>query len=135
MASRPYATQMALLIEDDPLVLAAAEEMLHELGYHVRVAESVQSATAIIDLAHPRVAILDANLRGVSAYRVAQRLKESGVPFVVATGFDPSRLPNEFGHGVPLKKPYTLAQLEQALHVATGGSYLAAGRRRAIHPH
>lgn len=131
-ATMTSAARVALVIEDDPLVAGLAKEMLHELGYDVQIADSVWTAIATIDLAHPHIAILDANLKGVPAYRVARRLKDSGVPFVVATGFDPSRLPDEFGYGVPLRKPYSLAGLAEALDTASAPRW-AADRREDIH--
>ena len=44
-------------------------------------------------------AVVDMNLRGDFAYDVARRLGDAGVPFVVATGYNQSSLPDQFASG------------------------------------
>lgn len=119
----PPPAASVLVIEDEGLVAMLVEDMLHELGYaEVRHADSVEKALASIDAARPDIAILDANLRGIVAHEVARKLKESGIPFIVGTGFDVSKLPEAFRFGVPLRKPYSLEKLERALEDARAGT-------------
>lgn len=116
--SRPRRT--ALVVEDESPVAAIVEEMLRQLGYDdIRHADNIDAAIASLEVARPSVAILDANLNGITAHRVAQRLKDADVPFVVATGLNPPGLPREFRFGVPLRKPYTVDALESAINIAT----------------
>lgn len=90
--------------------------MLQELGYaDIRHVDEVNAALLSVARAAPDVALLDAQLKGVVSYRVAGELAERGIPFVVGTSFDPASLPAEFQRGVPLRKPYTLPLLAQAL--------------------
>lgn len=116
----PESVRSILIVEDEELVAVALREMLTDLGYlEIRQADTVESAIKSIDSIRPHIVILDASLRGIAAYRVAVRLKEQGIPFIVATGFDPKSLPPEFGFGIPLRKPYLIADLRRALEQAT----------------
>jgi CheY-like chemotaxis protein len=51
-------------------------------------------------------AVLDMNLRGNFAYSVAERLGVAGVPFVVATGYNQSSLPEAFAEVPRVEKPF-----------------------------
>jgi len=115
----PNATRRVLIVEDEDLVAKAVAEMLTDLGCsEVHHTDNVEAALQSIDAIRPAIVILDASLRGIAAYRVAVRLKEYGIPFIVATGFDAKRLPDEFSFGIPLRKPYGMADLVQALEEA-----------------
>lgn len=112
-----------LIVEDEQPVAALVEEMLRDLGYaDIRHAATIEAALAGIDRNRPDIVVLDASIRGLPAYQVAQRLRDDGIPFVVSTGFDPEGLPKQFRFGVPLRKPYALADLEAALAKAASSS-------------
>lgn len=108
-----------LLVEDDDDDALTIEAMLLDIGYHrvVRVA-TVEQALQVLQSTRPSVAVLDASLRGMSAYRVAAQLRDNGVPFVVSTGYDPNTLPGSFQSGIALRKPYARTDLFQALEAA-----------------
>ncbi len=60
-------------------------------------------------------AILDVNLRGEKAYPVADVLRERGIRFVLATGYEQWALPEAY-KGVPrCEKPVDLRQLARTL--------------------
>ncbi len=109
-----------LLVEDDDDDASTIEAMLLDIGYRqvVRVA-TVEQALKALQSTRPGVAVLDASLRGMSAYRVAAQLRDSGVPFVVSTGYDPNTLPGSFQSGVALRKPYARTDLFLALEAAS----------------
>jgi CheY-like chemotaxis protein len=116
----PRPRRTALVVEDESPVAAVVEEMLRELGYDdVHHADNIEGAIASLDTARPSIVILDANLNGIMADRVARRLRDAGVPFVIATGLNPPGLPKEFRFGVPLRKPYTVDALASAINIAT----------------
>lgn len=50
-------------------------------------------------------AVLDVNLQGEMVYPVADALRERGVPFVFATGYDRSHIPASFGDVPICEKP------------------------------
>jgi len=108
-----------LLVEDDDDDAVTIEAMLLDIGYHrvVRVV-TVEQALQALQSARPSIAVLDASLRGMSAYRVAAQLRDNGVPFVVSTGYDPNSLPGSFQSGVPLRKPYARTELFHAMEAA-----------------
>lgn len=51
-------------------------------------------------------AILDINLRGEMAFPVADRLREAGIPFLIASGYARSHLPERFRDVPHLQKPF-----------------------------
>ena len=108
--------RVAFVIEDDTTVAPLIEDMLRSIGYtEVWHAETVAGALLILGYHRPDIAVLDTNLLGVPAYRVAQRLNEIDVPFVVATGYDPAKLPDLLRSTVILRKPFGAAELASAL--------------------
>jgi CheY-like chemotaxis protein len=60
-------------------------------------------------------AVLDVNLHGVSVFPVADLLLERGVPFLFATGYDPSMIPARFAGVVLCEKPIDIARVGQAI--------------------
>jgi len=108
-----------LIVEDDLHVATVLEEMLLDIGFEtVRQAPTVQSALALIEDQAPDAAIVDTNLFGTPAYRVAEALRSRGIPFIVVTGFDASRLPNAFMTTAVLRKPVSRDKLATALGLA-----------------
>ncbi len=108
--------RVAFVIEDDTIVAPLIEDMLRAIGYaEVWHAETVAGALLILGYHRPDIAVLDTNLLGVPAYRVAERLNEINVPFVVATGYDPAKLPDLLRSTVILRKPFGAADLAAAL--------------------
>ena len=61
------------------------------------------------------VAIIDANLAGVSASPAASALTARGIPFIVLLGYTIEQLPDEFLGAHFLKKPCRPAELIQTL--------------------
>jgi CheY-like chemotaxis protein len=78
-----------LLVEDELLVAWDIERVLLAAGLHVLgPAASVSAALALLKRQKPDAAILDLNLRGELVTPVARRLREMGVPFVLATAYN-----------------------------------------------
>ncbi|MGE5721559.1 MAG: response regulator [Sphingomonadales bacterium] len=110
-----------LIVEDEPLIAMMLEDFLDSLGHRIAgTADCVADALGYIDKGDFDVAILDVNLKGESAWPVADCLSDRGVPFVLATGghIDPPPARHE---AVPvLAKPYTIDAIEPALDAACG---------------
>jgi DNA-binding response OmpR family regulator len=105
-----------LVVEDEGVVADLLEDMLEAIGYaDVRHAATVDEALEEIEKSPPVIAILDVNLRGAPAHPVATRLRALEIPFVVATGFDPKKLPSSFNGAVVLRKPFQRQDLEAAI--------------------
>ena len=60
-------------------------------------------------------AVLDINLHGDLAFRLADELQRRGTPSIFATGYDSSVLPSEFNAHIRLEKPVNLSALLQAV--------------------
>lgn len=118
-APRSSAGDIALVVEDEPIVAAMVEAMLGELGYtNIRRAETMDEAFQQLDRTRPAIVVLDACLRGVPAESVAARLRDDDIPFVVSTGFIPGELPLAFQQAICLRKPYAYDALAGAIEKA-----------------
>lgn len=106
----------ALILEDEAILAFALEDMLLEMGFaEVAVASTIEEANQLLENWAPALAILDVNIRGERSYGVAQRLGESGIPLVFATGYGDAERPEAFAHIPTLTKPYGLEQLRTVL--------------------
>jgi len=83
------------LVEDEYMMAEDLRRDLEQVGAEV-LGPMPRVANALKLLAQADAldgAILDINLRGEKAYPVADALRERGVPFVLATGYEPWALP------------------------------------------
>lgn len=103
-----------LIVEDEPIVALMLEDMLTELGAHtIGPASDVLGAMALLDDETVDGAVLDVNLGRERSDAVADRLSESGTPYIIATGYGRD---NARARQVEvLVKPYRLDQLRGAL--------------------
>jgi CheY-like chemotaxis protein len=109
-----------LLVEDEPVIAFALEDLVADLGYEVvgpafRLPEALDiAASEPLD-----AAILDVNLNELTSYPVAERLRARGVPFLFATGYAESGVdwPDEVA---VIAKPYSRGQVEVALRHLLG---------------
>jgi DNA-binding response OmpR family regulator len=82
------ANNKVLIVEDEPIVGLALEDMLESLGWVViGVAARVQQGLNMIQTTAPAFAILDVNLHGEQSYPIADALADRGVPYIFATGY------------------------------------------------
>lgn len=123
MTDHPLSGLRVLVVEDEALVAMLLEDMLGDLGCEVtalasRVPQAVEIAR---DPAQAfDVAILDVNVAGESIAPVAQALSERPAPFVFATGYGESGVPEAFRGRPTLQKPFGMADVERRLREATG---------------
>lgn len=83
---------------------------------HVDTAATVDQALRSIERTRPSFALLDLNLGGKSSIKVAQKLKEIGVPFIFATVYgERAPLPEQLASAPVVQKPYTPEVVENAL--------------------
>ncbi len=106
-----------LVVEDEYLLAVELQEELHDAGAIVLgPVGSVADALVLLD-AWTRVdgAILDVNLGGETAFPIAERLLERGIPFVFATGYDANAIPGMFGQVARCEKPINLMNVARAI--------------------
>lgn len=109
-------TRQVFIVEDESLLVMVLEDMLPELGYEVAAsAHSVSSALHTLESHEPDLAILDVNLGGKPSFPVADALKLRGIPFVFASGYGESILPDRHANAPLVPKPYGRRELEAAL--------------------
>src|SRR5437879_12839006 len=94
-----------LVVEDEVMIRVMLEDMLGELGYTVAAeAARIDEALEATKNADFDLAILDANLNGQPASRVADALVTRGTPFVFATGY--GDVPGPYRASLMLTKPF-----------------------------
>jgi CheY-like chemotaxis protein len=109
-----------LVLEDEPIVAFALEDMLLDLGFEdVRVATTIEEAFRYLHDRAPDIAVLDVNIRGDRSYGVAEALSTQGVPFLFATGYGDAEHPEALSAVPTLIKPYSSDDLKSALAAVT----------------
>lgn len=105
------------VMEDESLVLVNLEDMLADLGCTlIGPAMRIDQAEAMLEAAcDADVAVLDVNIGGKPVFPIAEKLRERGVPLVLATGYGRDGLPPEWQSATVLGKPYTFDDLAGAL--------------------
>ncbi len=108
-----------LIVEDEPLIAMMLEDFLESLGHSIAATcDSVDTAMVEVEKGGFDVAILDVNLKGENVWPVAIRLKEQGVPFVIASGGHVDPPPSEFASVPLIEKPYTVDRVTPAIEAA-----------------
>ena len=111
-----------LVVEDEPLIAMMLEDFLETLGHKIHAScDSVEAAIGEVEKGGFDVAILDVNLGGKNAWPVARKLRESRIPFVIATGGHVDPPPAEFANVPVIEKPYTVDRVTPALDAALSG--------------
>lgn len=106
----------AIVIEDDFLLADMLADVLLKLGCEVlgcasNVGDGVQLAgESLCDFA-----IVDLDLKGIMAVPILDRLRDRGVPFLVATGAFAEDIPPPYLDAPRLSKPYDLREMQRAL--------------------
>src|SRR5258708_12397695 len=115
-ATRPPGGSV-FLVEDEVMIRMMVADMLEELGYRV-VAEAgeINEAIRLAQSADYDLAILDVNVNGRGISPVADLIKARKRPFIFATGYGSSGLPEEYPPPPPLQNPFHLAHFAPATH-------------------
>ena len=112
------------LVEDEVMIRMMVVDMLVELGYRV-VAEAgdINEAIRLAKATEFDVAILDVNVNGKVISPVAELIEARNRPFIFATGYGSSGLPEQYRDRPALQKPFQLETLgrmiDSALRSAT----------------
>jgi ActR/RegA family two-component response regulator len=119
-----------LIVEDDHFIAAEVARAFQAYGADV-VGPVPTLATAFELVASDQsieLAVLDINLRGEMVYPLAEALENRGVPFVFATGYDASALPDRFRHVPLLTKPADFVDIASELSRIAGFTAAAPNR-------
>ena len=106
------------VVEDEPLILMALEDMLEDMG--CALAGSASNLALGLQLAEAvdcEVAILDININGERSEPIAALLAQRGIPCIYATGY------GRAGIGAPadalvIEKPYSRDVLARSITLA-----------------
>jgi len=114
-----------LIVEDNPYIASALEEMLSEHGLLVMgVASTVKDALKLCEMPKIDLALLDVNLGEEKIDPVAERLAARTTPFVFATGYGRAGLPESFSDSPIVEKPFYIEEMlrtmRDALRFAAG---------------
>jgi len=110
------------LVEDEVMIRMMVADMLEELGYHVAAeAGEIGEAIKLAQSADFDLAILDVNVNGKMISPVADLIKARQRPFIFATGYGSSGLPEEYRDRPALQKPFQIETLAQAIASALTG--------------
>jgi DNA-binding response OmpR family regulator len=91
-------------------------EMLQELGYTIAAeAGEIGEAIRLAQTTYFDLAILDVNVNGKVISPVADLLTASNRPFIFATGYGSSGLPEEYRNRPSLQKPFQIETLGKVI--------------------
>lgn len=109
-----------LVVEDDPLMFMAIEDILMNDGYvvvgPVSSVDAAMDAVQITDLYD--IALLDVNLGGEAIDPVAHLIQQRGVPFVFSTGYDCTDILNRWPTALAVQKPWWPETMLNTLAIA-----------------
>ncbi len=110
-ATRPPGGSV-FLVEDEVMIRMMVADMLEELGYSVAAeAGEINEAIRLAQCTEFDLAILDVNVNGKVISPVAELIKARNRPFIFATGYGSSGLPEEYRDRPALQKPFQLETL------------------------
>src|SRR5258707_13567295 len=124
IATRPPGGSV-FLVEDEVMIRMMVADMLEELGYSgAAEAGEINEAIKLAQTTECDLATLDVNVNGKVISPVAELIDSRNIPFVFATGYGSSGLPEEYRDRPALQKPFQVETLggmiEVALKRATG---------------
>ena len=114
-ATRPSGGSV-FLVEDEVMIRMMVADMLEELGYRVAAeAGEIAEAIRLAQSTEFDIAILDVNVNGKVISPVAQLIKARNRPFIFATGYGSSGLPEEYRDRPALQKPFQIETLARMI--------------------
>jgi CheY-like chemotaxis protein len=115
-ATGALAYRRVLIVEDEYFLADDMAQALEKLG--AQVVGPVPTTGAALELLSDKpvdAAILDINLKGQMVFPIADTLREQGVPFVFATGYDENAVPEDYRDVPRWEKPFRPEDLAKAL--------------------
>lgn len=110
-----------LVVEDQAPIALQVEDMLVESECEVvGPASRVEQALKLLEEQAVDAAVLDLNIAGEMVYPVAEVMDTRGLPYVFATGCDPSDLAGPYKQKPVLQKPFSRRTLLEAMQEIVG---------------
>jgi CheY-like chemotaxis protein len=104
------------LVEDEVMIRMMVAEMLEELGYRIAAeAGEINEAIRLVQSTEFDLAILDVNVNGKVISPVADLIRARNRPFIFATGYGSSGLPEEYRDRPALQKPFQIESLARMI--------------------
>jgi CheY-like chemotaxis protein len=114
-AKRPQGGSV-FLVEDEVMIRMMVADMLVELGYSIAAeAGEISEAIRLAQSTDFDLAILDVNVNGKVISPVADLIKARNRPFIFATGYGSSGLPEEYRDRPSLQKPFQIETLARVI--------------------
>ncbi|MBI0539514.1 PAS domain S-box protein [Roseomonas sp. KE2513] len=105
-----------LVVEDDYYLAADTARALRGAGAEVLgPCATEEDARAELDEQRPDAVVVDINLGPGPSFKLAETLKDAGIPFVFTTGYDAEVIPAEFEAAERLQKPLQLREIVSAV--------------------
>ena len=105
-----------LVVEDDYYLATDAARALRGAGAEVMgPCATEEDARAELEDQRPDAVVVDINLGPGPSFKLAEALKDRGIPFVFTTGYDAEVIPAEFEGVERLEKPLQLRQIVGAV--------------------
>jgi len=120
-----------LVLEDEPLLAMAIEDVVRELGLTPRIVARLEEGLELARLADLGAAVVDIRLHGEATEELVRILRARGIPFAVSTCSNQPRLPEAFSDAPVLRKPYPDGELRDVLTGFFNRSSSSATGRRA----
>lgn len=118
-AAGSLAGMRILIVEDNPFIALALEEMLNEQGLVIGgVARSIEGALRFVRSTAFDLALLDVNIGDRKIDPVAEALTKLKTPFVFTTGCGRAGLPEAFLDYPVVEKPFYIEEILQSLRDA-----------------
>ena len=110
-----------LILEDNPVISMSLEAIIEDVAPAiVTVSASLAAAEKVVEQQFD-LALLDIELTNGKTYEIARALDKKQVPVAFVTSHPKDRVPDEFRRFTLIAKPFTAAQIEQAILAATKG--------------
>jgi CheY-like chemotaxis protein len=104
------------LVEDEVLIRMMLTDMLEELGHSVAAETGdIGEAVLLAQSTEFDLAIIDVNLNGQVSTPVANAIRARNRPFIFATGYGLSALPEGFRDRPALRKPFPPEKLAEMI--------------------
>ncbi|WAP70148.1 response regulator [Jiella pelagia] len=115
--ARRLSGRTVLVVEDEYFIADDITQALERLGATVvgPVATKTAAMQRLEDGSSVDLAILDINLNGQTVYPVADELARREIPFVFATGYDPTTIPDHYRELPRWQKPFDADALARVL--------------------
>ena len=121
-ATRPAGCSV-FLVEDEVMIRMMVADMLEELGHTIAAeAGEIGEALKLAQSTEFDLAILDVNVNGKVISPVAELIQARNRPFIFATGYGSSGLPEEYRDRPALQKPFQIETLARMIGTALKGA-------------